>query len=100
MDACGLVLVGSCLGSAGRRALATGLCAVPPLVAGGPWVGHPGGLAGNAGDAAEAALPAAALALAVFTREDPRGLALAYRRVRSWAAWAGPVSVVSSSRSA
>ena len=91
--ACGLVLVGSRLGSAGRRALATGLCAVPLLVAlGGLWVGHPGGLAGNAGDAAEAALPAAALALAVFThREGPaRGLALAsLLAFAAWTAWSG-----------
>ena len=91
--ACGLVLVGSRLGSAGRGALATALCTVPLLVAlGGLWIGHPGGLAGNAGDAAEAALPAAALALAVFThREGPvRGLALAsLLAFAGWTAWSG-----------
>ena len=90
MTAAALVLAGARLGPEGRKGLIEGLLPVPLLVAAGSFLtNHPGAMLGNAGDAAEAALPAAVLGIFAFTsrRGFPRALALA--GLVAYGIWAG-----------
>lgn len=85
-----LVLCGARLGSEGRRGLIEGLLPIPILILIGSLLAdHMGAVLGNAGDAAEAALPAAALGLLAFTvRRGPTRL-LALSSLGAYAFWAG-----------
>ena len=85
-----LVLAGARLGSEGRKGLMEGLLPIPLLIGvGALMVHHPGAVLGNTGDAAEAALPAAAVGLLAFTARRGPVRFLALISLVAYAIWAG-----------